>query len=1665
MRFNIRYLFLQTAFLLFISTAFGQLKADFSVNHTSGCSPAILLFSDNSTGSPTAWAWDFGNGVTSTLQNPGVTYSTGGKYTVKLTVSKGAATSTESKTAYIEIFDSPKADFSSDINSGCAPLSVKFTDKSVAGSASINSWVWDFGDGNTSSSQSPSHSYTNGGTYRITLIVKDKNGCTGTLIKNAFINVGQPAAGFTASKTYACSAPLSVSFTDTTRPAAKYTYAWDFGDGKTSTSANPTHTYTAAGSYKVSLKVTDPNGCTDSKSINNYITIGSLKAGFSWQRKDSCLPVGVDFTNTSIPNLAAVSYLWDFGDGGSSLSKDPGYVYQKGGTYAVKLIIHYGSSCTDTITKKVTIPDGPKAAFSADVNNHCKVSAAVKFTDLSTNAASWSWDFGDGSTSTSQSPSHSYASFGNYDVKLIIKSKSGCVDTLIKPAFIKVKKPVFGIIATPEKGCKPLKVAFKVIDSSLVPITKWSWDLGDGNTSTAKNPTETYNDSGVYLIKLTGTTANGCSTVLSDTIKVGIPPRAKFTANKFIGCRDQMNVQFTDLTNDTTIKANEWLWDFGDKKTSSLENPTHIYSDTGFFTVKLTSYFNGCPSTTLTKTNYIYIYPPVALTEDTFVSCQGATVQFTNKSIGDDSWLWDFGDGNTSGVRLPSHKYSSPGIYNARLTVYHKTNTCSSKKNFIVVVTKARPIYFHATDTAVCSPLSTSFYSDTKWAKSLFWDFGDGNVSNDSTPSNTYLLSGSYTVKLTVNDSFGCTYSLSKPKYISAYGGNANFGLAPAGGCLPMTVTVKDISNTTFPATKRTWYMGNGESFDASGKDTSYTYHGLPVNYIQKYGLSITLVLEDAHGCTYLRSRTVKPSMPLPQFTIVATKKCGYDSVTFYPKLDDTTVIKPYKVKWDFGNSQFSTLDTPTITLKGKADLTIKMVLTDNNGCKDSLEQAYKLNTSGPKANFGTSNLPTGCPPVVVHFTDSTKAGGAGIKSYFWAFGDGTNAKVATPSKTYTLPGKYDVSLLVTDSTGCTNQIIKKDFVTISGPDGSYTIDKTRGCSPLSVAMDGKSVKATQFVWDMGDGAILKGASVKHTYAISGVFHPHLRVTDSAGCEVELPEKDSIIVYALPKPAFKASQPNACPGQQISFQNLSSSESSISQWKWYFGDGDSSTLQEPTHIYTKEGNYTVSLYAQNVHGCDSQLVKANYINVKIDTTAPVKPIIYRTSVQDNQQALLEYNTSNDSAFGKYEILRQLSPTPEALIKNIITKTDTIYYDNGDARLQSYCYRVAVMDQCGNISYSPKHCTVELKAFTDTAGIRLRWTPYIGWKALNGYEVYRRKTNTIDYTKIGQTDNASLNYIDKDVSCQELCYYKIKAIEQGGYAQLSWSDTAAARAGLHSKVGIIDVKRVTVDSDYVLVEWDAPSSGGNNSYQIERSLDGIRYSFLVNLPAASTSLQDKQVDVANISYYYHIRLVDPCTGVLGNAGKFGRSIVLKAENKSPLSGQAETPPRLSWNPYSFWDNGVSHYEIELLNTATNKYMLVGQSDSITTHFYHQDLEDYQNNICYRVNAYKYGQPDIYSRSNIACLKYTGQLYAPNAFSPQGNNLNDTFFLKGYLIKEYKLQIYNRWGEMVFESNDIHKGWDGTFRGEMCEEGIYMYVCVARPQNSFPILKKGTITLIR
>ncbi len=1169
--------------VLLFKTTYAQVpNANFSANVTTGCAPLLVTFHDLSTGGATGWYWTFGDGSSSSVQNPTHPYTMPGTYTVTLVAINASGNSTPlAKPAFITVFQVPSVAFTATPTAGCAPVNVCFTNTSTPGSAPITTYAWNFGDGGQSTAQNPCHIYALSGLWPVTLTVTDGNTCTKTLTQNNFINVSaKPNANFTFVSPTPCNLPINVAFTNTSSPPGN-TYSWYWGDATapllTTTNATPTHGYNASGNFTVTL-IVNPAGCADTQTHVVNITSNVFTANFSAPTTSGCVPFTANFTNTSGPN--ATSWSWNFGDGSPlNTTQNPSHPYTTPGVYTVTLIATNPRGCSDTIirTNYITAFSLPNVTFTSTPTPFlaCIPPVSVPFSCNVPGATAWNWSFGDGNDTTVQNPVHTYTTTGIFSVTLSVTDNHGCVGTLVQSNYITISPPNTEFSMSPNNGCAPLTVNFTDLTTTISSIINRIWNFGDGTpTSNLTNPTHIYADTGVFVVSLNALDASGCFTIHHDTVRVGRKPVANFIADDTIGCHKFL-VNFTDLS---SSYANEWSWDFGGNGNSDLQDPQHIFTDTGYFDVQLIVSHNGCADT-LKKENYIYVKPPKPLFSATpLQNCTvPLSVHFTDESILATSWKWYFGDGDSSTVQNPTHIYNNEAFDTVTLIVTNPNGCRDTLTKFdYIKISHIVPDFIQGNNT-ICQHGTIAFMSTSTANTSLAswsWNFGDGTTGTGFGINHVFDSVGTFSIKLAVVDGLGCHDSITKPSLITVYPvPSPRFTANITQGCAPLTVNFTNTSFAIAPATLTgyAWNFGDGTSTLANPPPHTYMLPGV---------YTVSLTVTDSRGCDSTKTRYfyITVTKPVANFSCDSIV-CNGDAVSF----SNLSTGGNITYHWNFGDgSPTSSLPNPTHTYNVPSTIVkyVTLTVTDSNGCSDTLSKPIRI--SRPVPNFTSNIITANCPPSVVNFTSTSSAD---VVSWYWSFGEaGSNSSnhsgMQDPQHIYNASGLYNVQLTVVNTDGCTDSITKPGFIHIYGPTGTFVFTPLSGCAPLHVNFTATTQSTDTYLWLFGDAGTATTQNPSYIYNTGGVFLPEVILTDTAhDCSLTVPALDSVhVIIGYPDFTFTGFGGTCKDTTTVHFTDISVATGPITSWLWNFGDGTpTSNLQNPSHFYSTDGSYDVTL--------------------------------------------------------------------------------------------------------------------------------------------------------------------------------------------------------------------------------------------------------------------------------------------------------------------------------------------------------------------------------------------------------------------------------------------------------------------------------------------------------
>ncbi|OQP63157.1 hypothetical protein A3860_25020 [Niastella vici] len=1597
MKNHLTQLFVLAAVLLSFTRVNAQVKAAFSATTIAGCSPLVVQFHDESTGNPSSWRWDLGNGTISLFQNPSSVYFTPGTYTVKLVVKNATGADSIVKQQLITVYDNPVAGFITSDSVGCFPFPVTFTDNSTVTDGVINSWHWDFGDGNTSMTQNPKHTYTGTGNFSVTLKVTSDKGCSNSFSKSQHVQI---TSGVLVDFDYtpaqnSCNAPLDIDFTNKSVEAGTVSYVWDFGDGQTSASKSPRHKYVSNGAYTVTLIAVTSSGCRDTLRKTNLIVLGSTKTQFNIPASvcagESFFPV-----NTSTPVPGSVN--WDFGDGSKSTEASPLKSYAAAGTYTVKLVNNF-AACPDSMSQPITVQPKPVASFTSSSTYSCSVPATIQFTNTTAGSTGWHWDFGDGSTSTNANPKHVYTTFGIYTVKLIVTGSNGCADSIVKQDFIQIKRPRVQLNNLPVKGCLPFTVPFTANIDVQDNIVAYNWDFGDGTGSTHMAPVKTYTTEGSYTVKLVITTAGGCtdSIVMPNAVQTAPHPKADFTANQRDVCRSQA-IQFT---NQSVPAGDQWLWNFGDGGYSSQMSPSYQFNDSGYHSVTLIVTNKGCADT-IVKNDFVHINPPVASFRTTLDCADKYTRSFIDNSIGAQTWHWDLGDGSTSDSKSPAHSYAAKGTYRVRLIVTHDGCVDSMVQN--VVIADEHPD-FDADKKEICKGEAIAFTMnnyDTASISSLVWYFGDGSTSAiPRKVTHTYNHPGWYTVSLVYTDINGCVDSTVKQQYIRVNGPDASFAADQQKICISNTATFHDMSVTDgiHPIVK--WVMVYGD-----GKEDTYSTPSFTHQYDNGGTYTVSMRITDSKGCTdnVSQAAAISISNPRASFTSADTSSCPGKPVNF----SNTSTGENLQYVWDFGDGTTATPMAPTYQYAQDGSYTVNLLIYDPVGCRDSVKRTAYINIVTPVAGFTMSDSVGSCPPLEVKFTSEAK----NYVTLGWDFGDGSTSTLVDPIHFYNFPGSYTVTQTIVAPGGCIATMQRK--VIVKGPKGVFNYVPTTGCIPLTVQFSGSGNDIKSYIWDFNDGNTVTTTtnSTQYTYELAGKFIPRMILVDSNGCQVPVTGKDTINVIGVTAKVNMDTY-RICNSGFIQFTDKSVANDYIIGQYWDFGDGTFSTQANPKHYFNSAPSTNTILHmVTTANGCKD-------VAHLIDTVQ-----IYQTpkvAITGDKEACepgkLNFNaviTGDTANLQKHWVFGN-GKTADAM--NAVTQTYTTansYQVQLQTIYQDYCYDTARYDV--NIWPLPN-------TFAGTDTFVCRGTPML-LKPTGALQYTWQSTPDISCTQCATpliNPAASTTYVVTGVSnhgCVKSDTIQVR-VRQPFTMQVQPGDTICA--GEQTSLA------VTGADQY---QW-LPASGLNNTNTATPKASPTNTTIYTvigrdNDHCFSDTAQVK-VEVYPIPYIFA-----------------GNDTTVNTGNAVPLSATySKDVNKLTWTP----SNGLS-----CTNCAT-------------------PMAAVQGTVTYRVTASNQGGCTASDDVTITSVCNGNNWFIPNTFSPNGDGMNDVFYVRGKGINMvHSLRVFNRWGQTVFEkqnfmANDAASGWDGKINGKPADSDVYVYIVELYCDNSNIIPYKGNVALIR
>ena len=1163
-------------------------NASFSID-TGSCG-AVSLLADNHTDSLSKYGHGYkwvvspstGVSLNDTLYEPSIVFpinrsSSAISYRLLLTSTSNQGCE-DKDTQYTVVYPKPLAKYSFSLPDSCSPDTAYFTNLSDPyNSEGIGTmgFVWDFG----SVQRDPKKRYTNTGLvdslYAVELISESMHGCRDTFVDTVVIHP-DTKADFAPILTSGC-APLvldSALINLRQYVNANDGYSWTIWGSDSSTvlssfSGTGFNSYTMSSdgdTVYVRLITSNNYGCSNDTLVRRFVTIKDPVADFRMSDTTGCGDTQISFRDASTPS--GLSLRWDFGDGDTSVQTNPSHVFGNSSNtqdsiYTVRLIVRASSGCYDTIQKQFIAFGEPLANFGA--LEACEYKNTV-FTDSSLAGgapiSNWGWDFGDASTDTVQNPNHRYNQDGLYKVQLVVINGHGCIDSITK-SVTSYPIPIVNF-ANDTIVCEKDSISFT---NSTTGAVQYDWSFGNGKTDQRRSPNAFFDTTGYYTIRQIATSDFGCFDSLSSLIQVIGAPQASFIPSIDEGCAP-LEVTFTN-TSLAAYADYTWYYGQGDSSMGLIPDTiTYLQGrhDTTYYVRLVAS--NQCKIDTFVDS--ILVHPtPVALFEtDRDIGCSPLNLRFSNNlTYGDpDTLIWNFGDGSplykTTKFTFDeplSHIYTTDRLPSDYTITYIAKNECGADTtDKTITVYKTVEAFFNTDTLRGCMPLTVNFTNSSKGYIDYAWDFGDGNVSNVNNPSHTFNQSGTFTVKLFVTDS--CSYDTFEQEILIYPEPILSFDFIRDSVCqfdsIRFRSTSTDISGVY-------WDFGDGKTSVLTNPTHQYTDSG--IFNVQYTGYS-TL-----HNCPATISKDVH-ILDKPESSITASPTDGCQPLTVNFKADSSFN------SWTFSNGNSSVKNDPKEIFGDVGVQWVKLVSEYANGCKDSISINLIVHPR-PLAGY-VASVDSLCEyPVDVDYTNTS----IGALGYNWIFGDGSRSTQTSPSLTLTQTGIYKDTLIASNQFGCKDtatSIIK----VYDPPTADALITPLSGCVPLEVNFTNVSSNYLYNKWDFGNGDTSSRKDDIYTYEVIGAYAPSLIVYGNANCSDTFDLSSVINVYPNPMADFDFEIENIT----TTFTNISSG---ADRYSWDFGDGASSTEENPVHRYPGSGIYNTTLVASNSFGCKDSLTK------------------------------------------------------------------------------------------------------------------------------------------------------------------------------------------------------------------------------------------------------------------------------------------------------------------------------------------------------------------------------------------------------------------------------------------------------------------------------------------
>ena len=1589
------------------------------------------------------------------------TYKDTGTYPffARITGSNGCADTFESN---VKIAPPPVANFRWDAN--CIGEKTQFYDSTEAFNDYITSYYWSFDDGSISRQRNPLKTYNNDRSYTVRFRVRNSAGCVKDTSKTVVV-YSRPVVAFYAN---AVCHEDSTNFVQlsSAKQEIEY-YDWDFADGNYSKEWAPKHLYSGPDNYFVKLRIKTVHGCWDSSSRWIFVDPNPIADIRLLGDSVQCFTQH-NFKLEDVSSIVSGSTTaqWDFADGSTAFSKFSQKRYADTGTFTIRLISESNYGCRDTDYQKLTVLPSVIPDFNIDKTNQCYRGNKFNFTDQSIKkAGSYDllWELGDGVSIKNTTPvNHSYTDTGLIYVSLRTLTNLGCADTAVKVVRL-MPMPLADFSINDTDQCLSTNEFIFTNKSTLFwGNLNYNWNLGNGNASSNTNTIANYSDTGIKTIRLISISDFGCADTVSKNIWVREMPLPSFTVNDTSQCLNQNRFVFSN-TSEIQIGDLDYNWQLGDGTKSFQDTVTHSYAIDFEPTVilKVTS-VHGCIDS-IKHQVFVRPMPKVKIWVNDSQQCVNRQAfVFADSSrirYGNINGIWYYkGDSSFPGSSLMLN-FPQDTTYKIQLIV--KSNFGCTDSSFQIIETWSKPYPdFTIADDGICLRGNLFEFTEAGKIKSGStqheWTFGDGsNKESGKQVSHTYQNDGKFKVQLESTSDKGCQDTISK--FIDVWPmPKAAFSMNDSTQCFRGN-EVRFTSESTVKTGRLIYYWDFNDGSQDSGITTSHVF-GNHKTYYPKHWIKTDKDCRD----TIQKEIYIYP-MPVTDFVINDTGQC-LNQQSFY--FEDVSLIPTGNIRrnWIFFDSS-SLQTTLTRTFPDDIRYRIRLIQESEFGCKDTMDKFITVYPN-PIPNFSVNDSAQCLNQNFYKFTN-----GSSIKygnlSYRWDIGEfGEVYTTKDADYFYSFWGEKQALLTVTSDLGCLDSIRKKVKVNpmpepkIGHNDSSQCFNNQKFIfwSNSKIGEGSLSHK-----WDMGDGNNRTLDSFEHYYKKDTFYTIKLIETSDKGCMDST--YASAVAHPSPEIEYRINDTMQCLRQnQFIITNYTRIKYGSTVGSWDLGDGTISADFEPTHIYNNHGKYTISLRAISNHGCADTLSKAvivgampvmNYIvndpgqcflthqfallnlsNIAEGTYQGYWHFGNDTVRVSNQDQLFKYAKVGDypvkligvSNYGCMDSITQiLSVNPNPQVRININDTDQCI------NAQDFRFTAQSLIERGNIRrYDWSLGEGDLNTY-NTQSVQKTYQKS-GFKTIRLINV--SDSGCVDSTKriirvypkpIAQilvNDSAQClnqnDYLFTDISTDSL-----------GVKRRWWDINGERNSGMNPQAHIFNAPGVKEINLIVESEWGCYDTANQNVFV--KPMPDARFDVLREFYCENTGNYPLNAftqggvffgkNVVNGFEFSPLKLwrdtvtyvvtVEGCTDSSKQFTQvFPQPIVNLGSDTTLCKNEILELVLSSWNSKYIWDDGSSRAQRRIVKpglywaSATNLCGTVADTVRI-------DFRDFNCRI-----------------------------FIPNAFTPTGDGLNEYFAPVAYDLDELSYQIYNRWGEKIYEGGLNDLGWDGTYRNADAPQGPYI-----------------------